>query len=121
MIIAKQGSQIKIDGCWNHHRLKLMVGTITGKTKGKAKERPKRCAASRTKEGRELVQKGKVKGRRKDAQLARTKEGRELVQKENVKERPKDVQPPRTKEGKKLIPFVVGSYLTQSPSNVGYL
>ncbi len=39
-------------------------------------------------------------------------------QKGKAKERLKDAQPTRTKKGKKLIPFMVGSYLTQHPSNV---
>jgi len=35
-----------------------------------------------------------------------------------AKKKPKDMQPTRTKEGRKLVPFVVGSYLTHSTSNV---
>jgi hypothetical protein len=35
-----------------------------------------------------------------------------------AKKKPKDMQPTRTEEGRKLVPFVVGSYLTHSTSNV---
>jgi hypothetical protein len=34
---------------------KLMAGTITRKTKGKAKEKPKDAQPTKTKEGRELI------------------------------------------------------------------
>jgi len=37
-----------------------------------------------------------------------------------AKERPKDVQLKRAKKRRGLIPFVVGNYLTHSPSNVAY-
>jgi hypothetical protein len=38
-----------------------------------------------------------------------------------AKERPKDVQPASIKERRELGPFMVGSYIIQSPSNVAYM
>ncbi len=76
-----------------------MVRTITWKTKGKAKERPKNVQPAWTRKGRELIRtitwKTKVK----------------------AKERLKDMQFVG-REGKELILLVVGSYLTHKPFNV---